>query len=79
MDLVFWLLVCLKFMYFQYNVYLSIVVHTNIIIYTHVILGHPSWWALPTSWGVKNGFHHSKVLANAKIISKNWVPSSSGK
>ena len=34
LELVFWLLVHLQFMYFQYieyNVYLSIVVHTNIV------------------------------------------------
>ena len=35
-KLVFQLLVHLKFMYFQYNMYLSIVVHTKIL-YTHVI------------------------------------------
>ena len=34
LELVFWLLVCLQFMYLQYNVYLSIVVHTNIVFYT---------------------------------------------
>ena len=34
LKLVFWLLVRLQFMYFQYNVYLSIVVCTNI----HVII-----------------------------------------
>ena len=43
LELVFRLLVRLQFMYFQYNVYLSIVVRTNIYkyiyiyIYTHVI------------------------------------------
>ena len=41
LELVFWLLVRLQFMYFQYNVYLSIVVRTNIVfflyIYTQVI------------------------------------------
>ena len=39
LELVFQLLVRLQFVFFQYNMYLSIVVHTNIvyIIYTHVI------------------------------------------
>ena len=39
LELVFRLLVRLQFMYFQYNVYLSIVVRTNIVffIYTHMI------------------------------------------
>ena len=51
LELVFWLLVHLQFMYLQYNVNLRIVVHTYIlyiIIYTYVvktILGHP--------WGAK--------------------------
>ena len=52
LELVFQLLVHLQFMYFQYNMYLSIVVRTNI---SKTILGHPSWRALPASWGVKNG------------------------
>ena len=31
-------------------------VHIHVYIYTHrfkTILGHPSWWALPVSWGIK--------------------------
>ena len=45
LELVFQLLVRLQFMYFQHNVYLSIVVRTNIYInmWSKTILGHPSW------------------------------------
>ena len=62
LELVFRLLVRLQFMYFQYNVYLRIVVRTNIVyiiyiyIYMHMIqtiLGHPSWWASPHQLGCK--------------------------
>ena len=41
LELVFWLLVRLQFMYFQYNMYLhvSIVVHTNIVyIYIYIYI-----------------------------------------
>ena len=69
-SLVHWLdtAMHLQFMYFQYNVYLSIVVHTNIIhVYIYIYIKHapdpkrtPSWWALPASWGVKLMGHHKQ-------------------
>ena len=55
LELVFQLLVCLQFMYFQHN---SIVVHTDIV-YIHArdpkqaIIGHPNWRALPAKLGCK--------------------------
>ena len=72
LELVFRLLVRLQFMYFQYNVYLSIVVRTNIYKYNniyniHVILGHPNWRASPASWGVKST-HYTKCLTTIIIL-----------
>ena len=49
LELVFRLLVRLQFMYFQYNVYLSIVVRTNIYKYIYIYI----YIYTPASWGVK--------------------------
>ena len=57
LELVFRLLVRLQFMYFQYNAYLKHCGAHKHSLYTRTwsktILGHPSWRALPASWGVK--------------------------
>ena len=58
LELVFRLLVCLQFMYFQYNVHCGAHKY-NYYKYnknTHVILGHLSWRASPASWGVKKHY-----------------------
>ena len=49
LELVFQLLVCLQFVYFQYNVYLSIVVHTNIVIYMYTAHDPKRSWGTPAA------------------------------
>ena len=52
LRLVFRLLVCHQFMYFQYKVECGAHISHTCMIEINLRTANPSWWALPTSWAI---------------------------